>query len=321
MTQWVSFQEIKQQVSIEDILRHYGLMEALRQKDDELIGLCPFHQETKGSFHASVTKQAWNCFGCKRKGNILDFVAFKEEVEIRQAALLIQDWFLASPKEPLKAPEKSEKPQTDVSVPLEQENQTPLTFELKNLDPKHPYLKERGLEKETIQHFGLGFCSRGLMKGRIAVPIESEQGTLAYAGRYPGEPPEGEEKYMLPPGFAKSNVLFNLHRAKEVASESGLILVEGFFDAFRIWQAGFPQVVALMGSWLSEKQKELLVSSLGSQGKITLLFDADDAGRECETQCLQELSDRLFVKAVKLPYDGDQPDKLSDNVIRALLAG
>ena len=87
MARWVSFQELKEQVGIEDVLGHYGLLEGLRQKRDELVGLCPFHKETRGSFSASVTKNAFQCFGCNRKGNILDFVAFKEEVDIRQAAL------------------------------------------------------------------------------------------------------------------------------------------------------------------------------------------------------------------------------------------
>jgi len=321
MTQWVSFQEIKQQVSIEDILRHYGLMDGFKEKNDELVGLCPFHQETKGSFHASLTKQAWQCFGCKRKGNILDFVAFKEEVEIRQAALLIQDWFLASPQGPLDAPEKGDRAEGDVSVPPDQEN-PPLTFELKNLDPKHPYLTERGLTKEIAQQFGLGFCSRGLMKDRIAIPIHDESGQLvAYAGRTPGEPPEGQEKYMLPPGFMKSKILFNLNQASELAGETGLILVEGFFDVFRVSQAGFAQVAALMGSCLSGEQQELVISALGPQGKLTLFFDADDAGRQCEAQCLEELSGHVYVKALRLPYEGDQPDKLSDNVIQALLGG
>ena len=72
---------------------------------------------------------------------------------------------------------------------------------------------------------------------------------------------------------------------------------------------------------MRREQKGLVISALGPQGKLTLLFDADDAGRECEAQCLEELSGHVYVKALRLPYEGDQPDKLSDNVIQALLAG
>ena len=105
MAEWVSFAELRGRVSMENILGHYGLIGNLKPQKggDELVGLCPFHGETKGSFHTSLSKNAWQCFGCKRHGNILDFVAAKEEVDIRQAAaLMIQGWF---PGEPTLAPE------------------------------------------------------------------------------------------------------------------------------------------------------------------------------------------------------------------------
>jgi len=61
----------------------------MRQKKDELIGFCPFHKESKPSFHVSLTKNAYQCFACKAKGNILDFVRQKESVELREAGVLI----------------------------------------------------------------------------------------------------------------------------------------------------------------------------------------------------------------------------------------
>ena len=324
MAEWVSFQELKQRVSIEDILRHYGLLENLKQRKDELVGLCPFHKETKGSFHASLAKNAFQCFGCKRKGNILDFVAAKEDVSIREAAVLIQVWFQVGSQGPQKTPAGPLEPAARVSVPTDDngDGNKPLTFTLRNLNPKHPYLKERGLEKGTVEHFGLGYCSRGLMKERIAIPIHNERGELvAYAGRYAGEKPEEEEKYLVPSGFAKSQVLFNLHQAREFATDQGLILVEGFFDVFNLWQSGFTQVVGLMGSWLSEEQKELLVATLGADGKVTLLLDGDDAGRACEVQCVEELAPCLYVKVVRLPEPFQQPDNLTETEIHQLLAG
>ncbi len=95
MAEWVDFAELKGRVSLEDILQHYGLLEGLKplKGGEELVGLCPFHPERRGSFHVSTTKNAWNCFGCHRHGNILDLVAHKEEVTIREAALLIAEWF------------------------------------------------------------------------------------------------------------------------------------------------------------------------------------------------------------------------------------
>lgn len=370
MAEWVDFNEVKQKVSMADILGYYGLLGQLKPQKggDELVGLCPFHQERRGSFHVSVSKNAWQCFGCKRHGNVLDFVAAKEGTDIRQAAVLIAGWFQihGEPAESvaLQQPrgasgrrqrrrsrvESRSKPDqggdvgghvhvdgggvagtvgddvarsggSKVATGDVQVNK-PLTFELKNLDGKHPYLTERGLKKETIEHFGLGYYSgRGLMKGRVAIPIHNERGELvAYAGRWPGEPPEDTERYLMPPGFQKSHLVFNLHRAGELAKEEGLILVEGFFAVFKLWQAGFSNAVALMGSSLSERQRELLVAFLGPQGRIALLFDGDDAGRACQEQCLRELSRHLFVKVVELP-EGGQPDHLDEKQIRQLLAG
>jgi DNA primase len=112
----------------------------------------------------------------------------------------------------------------------------PLKFALKSLDPAHPYLTERGFTPETIAHFGVGWCTgKGIMAGRIAIPMHNEQGELvAYAGRWPGEPPDGEGKYKLPTGFHKSLVVYNLHRAMDHAKDQGLIVVEGFFDCMRL---------------------------------------------------------------------------------------
>ena len=89
--------------------------------------------------------------------------------------------------------------------------------------------------------------------------------------------PEEEPKYLVPPNWKKSLVLFNFHRALEEAQErKELIIVEGFFDLFHIWQAGFKNVVALMGSELYPAQTHLLQAALGTSGRVTLLLDGDD---------------------------------------------
>jgi len=279
MAELVSFQEIKDTVSMADILAKYRLLEGLRrQRNHELVGRCPFHEgKSKEPLHVSLTKNAFRCFAphCDKKGNILDFVMFMEGTEnIRQAALLIQGWFEITPQNHSEAPERAASPQERVSGRSEDRAAVnkPLTFELKNLDATHPYLGQRGLTKETIEFFGLGFCSRGLMKDRVAIPIHNERGELvAYAGRWAGEPPEEQEKYILPSGFLKSHVVFNLHRVGEIAQAGGLILVEGFFSCFWLHQVGFPNVVALMGSYLSERQRDLLVARVGRLGRIALL--------------------------------------------------
>ena len=123
----------------------------------------------------------------------------------------------------------------------------------------------------------------------------------------------------MPGGFLKSHIIFNLNRVGELAEAQGLILVEGFFSCAWLHQCGYPNAVALMGSAMSERQRELLVAAVGSQGRITLLLDADDAGRKCEAQCLEELSYRVFTKVVRLPAECQQPDNLTGTETRQLL--
>ncbi|MDQ3831048.1 MAG: CHC2 zinc finger domain-containing protein [Candidatus Tectomicrobia bacterium] len=199
----------------------------------------------------------------------------------------------------------------------------PLKFALKSLDPEHPYLAGRGLPTDTLAAFGVGYCTgKGIMAGRIAIPIHNEHGELvAYAGRWPGIPPEGEGKYKLPAGFHKSLVVYNLHRAQEHAKGEGLIVVEGFFDAMRLHAAGFPSVVALMGSAMSEAQEELLVHAIGLGGKIALMFDEDEAGWKGREDALSRLSSRVYVRVIGLGEEGTQPDSLSEEGLKRRILG
>ncbi len=94
--------------------------------------------------------------------------------------------------------------------------------------------------------FGIGFCSKGMMADRIAIPIPNAKGeVVAYAGRFPGKPGEDMPQYKLPPGFRKSQELFNLDRAAKEPADQPLIIVEGFFDAMKLHQHGCRKVVAL----------------------------------------------------------------------------
>jgi len=151
----------------------------------------------------------------------LDFVACYEGVNIREAALMVNEWFVIAgeppPRSLQEAPgslQTTESLQADFKV--EAQSNPPLAFELKTLNPKHRYLRDRGLKRETIETFGLGYCSRGLFKGRIAIPIHNEKGELvAYAGRLPTlpsqtgprEPPMSEPKYRLPKGAGGKRVV------------------------------------------------------------------------------------------------------------------
>src|SRR5437870_5827066 len=91
MKQWVNYAEVKAQVSLEQVAARYGLK--LKKKGESLLGLCPFHNDREASLNISVSKNCYHCFGCDASGNVIDFVAAKEGVEFREAALLLAEWF------------------------------------------------------------------------------------------------------------------------------------------------------------------------------------------------------------------------------------
>ena len=152
MATQMNFSELKQRVSMEDLLGHYGLLDGMRRvKEDELVGLCPLHEETRGSFHVSTSKNAWNCFGCEGKGNILDFVMAMEKVGVRAAGVMIQEWFPGSPQSAPERPKKRDRrpsgtePNADVNPEL--------TFGLKHLrsptNPSRKYLFTTAVAQPT----------------------------------------------------------------------------------------------------------------------------------------------------------------------------
>jgi DNA primase len=252
----------------------------------------------------------------------------------RTAALQIAEWFGIGAAQKSSHPARSaptaptQPPPARLATEMQPTEQpadeplvnAPLKFELRDLDANHAYLLDRGFTPETTANFGVGYFSgRGIMSGRVAVPIHDVDGTLvAYAGRWPGsEPPEGSGKYRLPNGFHKSILVYNMHRAKACAREHGLVLVEGYFDVMRLHQLGVCHAVALMGSAMSQAQEDLIVDAVGPQGKVTLLFDGDTSGRTCTQDALARLGGRVYTKALILP-DGKQPDQLTKDELRQL---
>jgi hypothetical protein len=126
---FVPFAEVKRAVSLEAILTRYELLPSLTRKGMNLAGPCPFCKGSSGrQFQVNLVKNAWYCFGCKAGGNILDFVAKKEEVSIRTAALKIDSWFelglVAKEKPQAEAPaHPAETPAASLeAVPVEKEN-------------------------------------------------------------------------------------------------------------------------------------------------------------------------------------------------------
>lgn len=313
-TKWVDFKTIKQTITITQVLHHYGI--TLKASGSELRGRCPIHQgDGTQSFHASIDKNAFHCFSCGAKGNVLDFVAAMEKCSVGEAALKIQSWFQISATEPSSTAAQSLP--TDSQPAKEEagesgERNKPLSFRLKGIDHHHAYLESRGIDRKTAERCGAGFYSgKGTMHGRIVIPVENENGELvAYAGR---SIDGSEPKYKLPAGFKKSQVLYNLARVKE-DSTGVVVLVEGFFDCMKVTEAGYP-CVALMGCSMSQQQEQLLIRQFR---KVMVMLDGDEPGLNAAIEIASRLVPKMWVHVVNVP-EGNQPDQLSLEALQLLL--
>jgi DNA primase len=330
MGTWVDFQAVKQAVTLGQVLERYGVK--LKRTGKELHGRCPIHQgKGDDSFRANTEKNAFQCFSCQAKGNVLDFVAAMEKCSIRDAGLKLQEWFglpagqgpQASAPKPVPTPtgsklareERAEDgPSTDKGADEGQNGPNkPLAFQLRGIDHGNAYLTGRGISKETAEAFGVGlFSGKGSMSGRVVIPIHNGKSELlAYAGR---SIDNTEPRYKLPAGFHKSLELYNLHRAI-ATGQRGLIVVEGFFDCMKVHQAGYPFVVALMGCSMSEEQERLLVAHAEM---VLLMLDGDEAGQRGTDEILLRIGRRVWVKAVSITEDR-QPDQMATEEIQELL--
>jgi DNA primase len=319
LRQSVSFAQLKQTISISQVLDRYGLLQRLHRSGDNLNGVCPLHSgHNPTQFRVSLSKNCWICFGdCQAGGSILDFVSRKERVTIHQAALLLQNWFGHTG---IPLPGQKCCQLATFRQPTKPAQNRVLRFRLWGLT-FHPYLVERGLHWKTIRTFGLGYCSSGCMAGRIVIPIHNRDGNLvAYAGRWPGNPPEGTPKYKLPQGFMKNLELFNVHRALAATEDDALKVVEGFFGCMAVWQAGFKKVVALMGSSISDEQRHLMIEAAQPSRRVDLLLDEDAAGRKAREKACEFLAGFVDVRVITFPAEGLQPDRISAEMLRSLLA-
>jgi DNA primase len=315
MKDWVTFGAVKEAVSLEAVLRHYGVP-GLRRHRSQLEGCCPIHRGKRDdSFRASLTKNVFHCFACQAGGDVLDFVAAMEKCSIREAALRLQHWFgVAQAARSMVSARPDPAGVRKVELVREKEGcNRSLGFALTDIDYAHPYLTQRGIDWATAVAFGVGFyAGPGLMSGRIVIPIRNDRGEIvAYAGRAVDDRPP---KYKLPFGFRKAWELFNVQRAMATGSKT-VILVEGYFDCLRVHQAGFPCVVGLMGSSLSPEQERVLVERFE---RVMLMLDGDAAGQVATPVISAKLTGRCHVVVVPVP-DGMQPDQLAPTVVANLL--
>lgn len=335
MTVWLDFSEIRAKVSLEDVLlKMYGLGDRLKRQGKKLVGPCPIHRgDSPRAFQADLERGVYFCFsGCRKGGNVIDFVVAMDRVTVREAALKLHAEFIAPhegapatgprsarPAAPKPLPSRSASatkrtPASERTPPSEKEPAAnddeeeamggpanpPLALRLE-LAPDHPHMKERGLSVETAKAWGIGYCWRGMLRSMIAIPIHNEDGELvAYAGRRL-KPQDIAEfgKYRFPKHFRRDLVLFNLHRARKLPPEHGVILVEGFFATIALSERGLPNAVASMGCSLSEAQADLLAEYASH---VAILYDGDQAGRGGADEALKLLEARgVSSGIVRLP--------------------
>lgn len=307
MQTWVDFAAIKQSVPLAPLLRRYQV-KLRRSGPDQYRGCCPIHGgQGRDAFHANLTRNVFHCFACGAHGTVLDFVAAMDRCSLREAALkLAGDMPEPMPLTPTPAGPGQ-------LVTKERKSSSPLGFTLRAVDTAHPYLAARGIEIPTAMQFGVGFYrGSGIFGGRLVIPIHNERGELvAYCGRaIDGSQP----RYRFPCGFAKSEFVFNLHRAA-AAEQQTAVVVEGFFDCLKLHQAGVPAVVALMGAELYEAQKNVLLRHFRS---ILLMLDGDTAGRRATAAISAQLRPYATLRVIHLA-DGVQPDQLTTNAARQIV--
>lgn len=300
---WLNFREIKQTVPIGVVLRHYQ-WKCFRRRGDRMHGRCPIHRgQREDAFHVDLRNNGFHCFCCQAHGSVLDLVAALERCSLRQAALWIDQWFGGERSAPTHALGVCRQPEQE-RIRKKARAPVPLRFSLRPIDSGHAYLQRRDIHADTAVQFGVGYyAGPGLLHGRVVIPIHDERSQLlAYAGR---SIDDACPKYKFPAGFPKSRVLFNLHRAM-ARSQDRVIVVEGFFDCLKVYQAGLPCVVALMGCSLSDQQETLLLARFHN---VVLMLDADPAGQMGSRLIADRLAQRIAVEIVHLPT-GQQPDRL-----------
>ena len=327
---FVDFRDIRSRITMEQVLEHYGVLDIFKRSGHSLSGPCPIHKGTnKTQFRVDTDKNIWHCFSeCKHGGNTLDFIVKMENCSIHDAAIKACEWF-SIPLDEVKASIGEDKPEEKAAAskpaarskplaalaPEDDKPNLPLKFRLDKLQQEHPYLtQERGLTLETIMDFGLGYFTgdKGMMVGHVVIPIHNVKSELvAYAGRWPGEPPKGTEKYKLPPNFKKLREVFNLDQAIKEPADKPLVIVEGFFDVIKLHQLGYRKAVALMGWFMSPTQEELIRAHANSYSHIIVMLDENKAGQEAREEIAGKLAKFAFVKVHVFDKPDMQPEHLS----------
>lgn len=298
-----------------DIVSTISQYMTLKRKGRNYFGLCPFHNEKSPSFSVSPDKQIFHCFGCGVGGDVINFVKKIENVGFLDSVrLLAEKSGIQLPNDISKAEEESIKLKNrvykinELAAKFYHENLYKPTSKI-----AQDYIKKRKLNNATLKSFLIGYSSnssnellrylkeqgfteeelvascligkseRGYydkFRNRLMIPIRDERGRfIAFGGRVLDD---SKPKYINSPEnivYSKGRNLFGLNVAKEGIHGplKRLLIVEGYMDAISLYQRGITNVVASLGTALTDSQGRLLRRNTE---QVILGYDADGAGQQ-----------------------------------------
>jgi len=338
--------DIKNSADIVDIISETVL---LKKSGKNFLGLCPFHSEKTPSFTVSPDKQIFYCFGCNAGGNVFSFLMKQEGISFPEAArMLARRYGIDIPVRTM-SPEQKRRISERESV-LEINRQAMDFFRnilLENASGKKAmeYLLKRGISREIIDDFKLGYAPEGwdnlaiyfskkkqldglVEKSGLIIPRKGKNGfydrfrsriifpifdismhVIGFGGRVMDD---SLPKYLNSPEtpvYNKSRSLYGLHMAKGKCRESKTVfIVEGYFDLLALHQHGIQNSVATLGTSLTPEHVQILRGVIGKNGRVMLVYDSDIAGIKAAQRSI-EVFDKGYVDAgiVVLP-SGHDPD-------------
>ncbi|KXL54017.1 DNA primase [Anaerotignum neopropionicum] len=334
-------EEVRLQNDIVEVISQYV---PLKKKGNSYFGLCPFHNEKSPSFSVNSEKQFYYCFGCGAAGNVFGFVMEMENCDFPEALKKLADRAHITLPEPEKnaqaiAVEQLKERLFEIHSIAGRFYYDVLQSE-EGADARS-YIEGRKLQAAVSRKFGLGYAPErrnalmehlkekgyaindmlqsGLVienkdkngyhdrfRGRLMFPIFDFQGrVVGFGGRIIGK---GEPKYLNSPEtilFSKSRNLYGLNFAKAERKKE-LILVEGYMDMISLYQGGFRNVVASLGTAFNQEHARTLKKFAED---IILLYDSDEAGTNAALRAIPVLCTNGFrVRVMQVP-NGKDPDE------------
>ncbi|CAG7913599.1 DNA primase [Mammaliicoccus sciuri] len=339
--------EIREKNDILDVVSEYVKLE---KRGRNYIGLCPFHDEKTPSFSVSEDKQICHCFGCKKGGNVFQFIQEIKGISFVDAVRELGDKVDIHIEQQETAPTEGIVDDHIKMIEMHELMANNYHYILKHTEEGEAalnYLKSRGFTEELINDRKIGYAPNhskfthdflekngydavlayeaGLLsrndetfdyfdrfRDRIIFPLLNFQGkTVGFSGRtYTDQSP----KYLNSPEtpiFQKRKMLYNIDRARKfIRQNDEVILLEGFMDVIKSFEADIKQVVATMGTALS-REHVTMVKKLASN--VTLLYDGDFAGKEAAINVGKDLlNEGLNVFVVNLPKTMDPDDYITE---------